>query len=179
MRVLLEAPWEEFFTIAKQVASKNKSIDELSPYAKEFFKAFLRNRWNFHTPASRTYLRAYDPSANRLGSWPMGSWETTSEHLKLAIMDFRRLPRFTGKGEDLLEKPYFDMFMNMFVTADFPTVMEPPVWLWICRDKEMELKATQLAGKAMFTANYVTKYATYEPVKFKRLEDLPATNKSA
>ena len=71
------------------------------------------------------------------------------------------------------------MFMNMFVMADFPTVTKPPVWLWICGDKETELKATQLAGKAMFTANYVKKYATYEPAKFERLEDLPATNKSA
>ena len=102
-----------------------------------------------------------------------------SEHLKLAVMDFRRLPSFIEKGEDLLEKPYFDMFVNMFVTADFSTVSEPPVWLWICGDKETELKATQLADKAMFTANYVKKYATYEPTKFERLEDLPATNKSA
>ena len=31
----------------------------------------------------------------------------------------------------------------------------------------------------MFTANYVKKYATYEPAKFERLEDLPTTNKSA
>ena len=121
MRVLLNALGEEFFAVAKQVASKNKSIDELSPYAKEFFKAFLRNRWNFHTPASGAYFRAYDSSANRLGSWPLGSWETRSEQLKLAVMDFRRLPGFTAKGEDSLEKPYFDMFMNMFVTADFPT----------------------------------------------------------
>ena len=36
---------------------------------------------------------------------------------------------------------------------------EPPVWLWICEDKETELKATQLAGMAMFTANYVKKYS--------------------
>ena len=71
------------------------------------------------------------------------------------------------------------MFMNMFVTTDFPTVTKPPVWLWICGDKETELKATQLAGKAMFTANYVKKYATFEPAKFERLEDLSATNKSA
>ena len=139
MRVLLDAPGDEFFAAAKQVANKNKSIDELSPYTKEFFKAFLRNRSNFHTPASQAYFRAYDPSANHLGSWPLGSWETTSEHLKLAVMDFRQLPSFTRKGEDSLEKPYF---VNMFVTADCPTVTEPPVWLWICGDKEMELKAT-------------------------------------
>ena len=71
------------------------------------------------------------------------------------------------------------MFMNMFVTADFPTVTEPSVWLWICGEKETELKATQLAGKAMFIANDVKKYATYEPTKFEWLEGLPTTNKSA
>ena len=179
MRVLLDALGDEFFAAAKQVASKKKSIDKLSPYAKEFFKAFLRNRWNFHTLASRAYFRVYDPSANRLGSWPMGSSETTSEQLKLVVMDFRQLPGFTAKGEDSLEKPYFDMFMNSFVMADFPIVTEPPVWLWICGDKETELKATELASKAMFRANYVKKYATYEPAKFKWLEVLPATNKSA
>ena len=174
MRVLLEAPREEYFAAAKQVASKNKSIDDLSPYAKAFFKAFLLNRYNFHTPASQAYFHAYDPSANRLGSWLAGSWETTCENLSLVVMDFRRLPSFSGKGEDSMEKPYFDMFMNMFVATDFPTMTEPPVWLWICGDKE-----TQLAGMAMFTANYVKKYSTYEPAKFERLEDLPATNKNA
>ena len=71
------------------------------------------------------------------------------------------------------------MFMNTFVATDFPTVTEPPVWLWICGDKEIELKATQLPGMAMFIANYVKKYSTYEPAKFERLEDLPATNKNA
>ena len=52
MRLFLEAPGEEYFVAAKQVASKNKSIKDLSPYAKAFFKAFLRNHWNFHTPTS-------------------------------------------------------------------------------------------------------------------------------
>ena len=69
MRVLLEAPGEEYFAAAKQVESKNKTIDDLSPYAKAFFKAFLLNRYNFHTPASRVYFCAYDPSTNRLGAW--------------------------------------------------------------------------------------------------------------
>ena len=88
MRVLLEAPGEEYFAAAKQVASKNKSIEDLSPYAKAFFKAFLLNRYNFHTPASRAYFRAYNPFTNRLGVWPAGSWETTCENLSLAVMDF-------------------------------------------------------------------------------------------
>ena len=41
MRVLLEAPGEDYFVAAKAVSNKNKSIEELSPYAKQFFKAFL------------------------------------------------------------------------------------------------------------------------------------------
>ena len=57
-------------------------------------------------------------------------------------MDFRRLLGFIRKGEDSLDKPYFDMFMNMFVATDFPTVTEPPMWLWIYGDKDKELKAT-------------------------------------
>ena len=179
MQILLEDLGEEYFAAAKKVASKNKSIKGLSPYAKEFFKAFLRNQWNFHTPASRVYFRAYDPSTNRLGSWPAGSWETTCKNLSLIVMEFRRLPGFIGKGEDSLDKPYFDMFMNMFVTIDFPTVTEPPVWLWICADKETKLKATQLVGMAIFIANYMKRYSTYKPAKFERLEDLPATSKNA
>ena len=93
-------------------------------------------------------------------------------------MNSRLLPNFTGKGEDSLDKPYFDMFMNIFVVTDFPTVTEPPMWLCICRDKDTKLKASQLAGKAMFTTNYVKIYSTYKPTKFERLEDLSATNKS-
>ena len=41
MRVLLEAPGEDYFVVAKAVSNKNKSIEELSPYAKQFFKAFF------------------------------------------------------------------------------------------------------------------------------------------
>ena len=160
MRVLLEDPGKEYFAAAKQMATKNKTIDDILPYSKAFFKAFLLNRYNFHTPASRAYFRAYDPSTNRLSAWPTESWQTMYENLSLAVMNFRRLLGFTGKREDSLDKPYFDMFMNMFVATDFPTVTEPPVWLWICEDKETKLKATQLVGMAMFTANYVKKYST-------------------
>ena len=40
MRVLLEDLGEEYFVAAKLVSNKNKAIEELSPYAKQFFKAF-------------------------------------------------------------------------------------------------------------------------------------------
>jgi hypothetical protein len=41
MQILLEAPGEEFFLGAKQTRNKNQSIEELSPYAREFFRVFL------------------------------------------------------------------------------------------------------------------------------------------
>jgi hypothetical protein len=42
MQVLLEAPREEFFSGAKQTLNKNRKIEELSLYAKQFFKVFLK-----------------------------------------------------------------------------------------------------------------------------------------
>lgn len=68
MRILLEAPGEEFFVAAKLVINKNKPIEELSPYAKQFFKLFLLQKHNFEKPAGRAYFRAFDTSANRMGS---------------------------------------------------------------------------------------------------------------
>ena len=62
--------------------------------------------------------------------------------------------------------------MNMFHMTNFQTINEPPVWLWIYRDKEMELIACYFVEHIMFTTNYVKKYSSYEPTKFKRLEDL-------
>ena len=47
MRVLLEALGEEYFVAAKLVSNKNKTIKELSKYAKEFFKVFESKKANF------------------------------------------------------------------------------------------------------------------------------------
>jgi hypothetical protein len=42
MQVLLEALGDKFFSGTKQTQNKNWSIEDLSPYAKEFFNVFLR-----------------------------------------------------------------------------------------------------------------------------------------
>ena len=47
MHVLLEAPEEDYFIAVKLVSNKNKAIEELSPYAKQFVKAFLSQKANF------------------------------------------------------------------------------------------------------------------------------------
>ena len=58
--------------------------------------------------------------------------------------------------------------MNMFVTTNFSIVTKPLVWLWTCRDKDLELMASQLVGRAIFMENYVKKYSIYERAKFKK-----------
>ena len=85
---------------------------------------------------------------------------------------------FGGKEEGTFKKPYYKIFMNMFVTTDFSMVIEPLVWLQTCKDKDTELMASQLVGPAMFMANYVKKSSMYEPAKFERLEDFSTTNKN-
>jgi hypothetical protein len=47
MQVLLEAPGEEFFSSVKQSRNKNRSAEQLSSYAKEFFWVFLVNKKKF------------------------------------------------------------------------------------------------------------------------------------
>ena len=95
------------------------------------------------------------------------------------MLDFQWLLGFVGKEEETLQKPYFKMFMNMVLTTGFSTVTKPPVWLWICGDKETELMACHLTWHAIFTTNYMKKYSTYKPTKFEQLEDLSTTSKNA
>jgi hypothetical protein len=95
MQVLLEAPGEEFFSGAKQTCNKNRAIEELSPYAKQFFKVFLKQKKDFRKPAGRAYFRPYSGLNTRLGPLPENSWETVAHALVLGIIDFRRVPNFT------------------------------------------------------------------------------------
>ena len=71
--VLVEAPGEEFFVAAKLILNKNKIIEEILPYAKEFFRVFLAMKGSFQKPTGRAYFRAYDASNNKVGSWPANS----------------------------------------------------------------------------------------------------------
>ena len=47
MNVLLKQPGGEYFGQAKQVRNKNKKAIDMSPYAAEFFKVFLKKRHEF------------------------------------------------------------------------------------------------------------------------------------
>jgi hypothetical protein len=52
MQVLVEASGEEFFFSVKQTQNKNKTTKQLSPYTKEFFWIFLKQKKDFKKPAS-------------------------------------------------------------------------------------------------------------------------------
>jgi hypothetical protein len=65
MQVLLEAPGKEFFSSAKQMRNKNRTTEQLSLYAKEFFWIFLKQKWAFVKPVSRVD----DGMSIKLGLW--------------------------------------------------------------------------------------------------------------
>jgi hypothetical protein len=139
MQVLLEAPGEEFFSGAKQTCNKSRSIEELSPYAKQFFKVFLKQKKEFRKPAGRAYFRPFSGLNTKLGPWPKNSWETVAHALVLGIIDFRHVPNFTQVGKTIVQKPYFEEFMAALQRQSQPSMIDPPISLWICGSKEAEI----------------------------------------
>jgi hypothetical protein len=179
MQVLLEAPGEELFSGAKQTRNKNQKIEELSPYAKQFFKVFLKQKKEFQKPAGRAYFRPFSGLNNKLGPWPENSWENVAHALVLGIIDFRRVPNFTQVNKTTAQKPYFEEFMNALQRQSQPTMTEPPIWLWICGSKEAEIQVSTFAHKTMFTDVYEIEYADYWPTSNERLEDRATNNRLA
>ena len=95
MQVLLEAPREEFFFGLKQMWNKNWKIKEFSPYAKQFFKVFLKQKKEFQKPLGRAFFCPFSGLNNKLGPWLENSWENVAHVLVLRIIDFRCIPNFT------------------------------------------------------------------------------------
>ena len=112
MQVLLEAPGEDFFFAAKQTWNKNQKIEELSPYAKQFFKVFLKQKKEFVKLAGRAYFRPFSGLANKLGPSLENSWEKVAHALVLGIIDFRCKPTFTQVNKTTTQRPYFEDFTN-------------------------------------------------------------------
>jgi hypothetical protein len=179
MQVLLEAPGEEFFSGAKQTRNKNRAIEELSPYTKQFFKVFLKQKKEFKKPAGRAYFRPYSGLNIRLGPWPENSWETVAHTLVLGIIDFRRVPNFTQVSKTTTQRPYFDEFMGALQRQSQPVMTETPIWLWICGSKEAEVQVSTYAHKPMFTDVYEIEYSDYWYAANERLEDRAANNSLA
>ena len=179
MQVLLEAPGEDFFSGAKQTRNKNRKIEELSPYAKQFFKVFLKQKKEFVKPVGRAYFRPYNTTTTKLGPWPENTWENLAHLLVLGIMDFRRVPGFPQVNKTTALRPYFEDFTNALQKQSQPVINETPVWLWICGSKEAEIQVSTFAQKSIFTDVYDMHYADYWPSANERLEDRAANNKLA
>jgi hypothetical protein len=112
MRVLSEAPGEDFFFLGKLVYNKNKELEEISPYAKAVFELFLRTKKIFLSPLGRAFMRPFDIVANKIGSWPVSQWEQCASNLSLAVMDFRVLPNYSSAVDFTVKKPFFGSFMG-------------------------------------------------------------------
>ena len=179
MQVLLEAPGEDFFFGTKQTCNKNRKIEELSPYAKQFFKVFLKQKKEFVKPVGRAYFRSFSGVATKLGPWPENSWENVAHVLVLGIIDFRCVPGFTQANKTTVQRPYFEDITNVLQKQSQPKINEPLVWLWICGLKEAEIQVSTFAHKSIFTNVYELHYADYWPSSNERLEDCAANNKLA
>jgi hypothetical protein len=49
-------------------------MGKLSPYAKEFFMIFLKQKLEFKKPVGWAFFRPYDGMNIKLGLWPLCSW---------------------------------------------------------------------------------------------------------
>lgn len=170
MRQLLDQPGEHFFSEAKQLKSKNKSTEELSPYAKEWFKLFLKKRKSFVAPTGTSYFRKYNPVTGTLGSWPGNRWDD-NKSTQLALIDFRTAPGQEKKPTADVTNPFFSDFMQTFQTQGMPGPSDPEVWLWICGNREAELQVYGQSDTLPFKEHYQKYESSYAPGKYERLED--------
>jgi hypothetical protein len=179
MQVLLKAPGEEFFSGAKQTCNKNWRIEELSPYAKQFFKVFLKQKKQFRKPADQAYFRPFSGMNTKLGPWPENRWEMVAHSLILGIIDFRRVPNFMQVSKTTAYKPYFEEFMAVLQIQFQPSMINPPIWLWICGSKEAEVQVSTYAHRTMFTDLYEIEYSDYWPTSNERLKDRAVNDRLA
>jgi hypothetical protein len=179
-QLLLTAPGEEFFSVVKRPSSKNKSCKEISPFAEQFFKVFLKSKGRYQKPESRVYFRPYDTKADKLSCWSPGVWEDgTNESLKLAVMDFRNIPGVINKDTAPADAPYFIEFLDILGEEKEPSLTDPEVWLWITGDKDVDDDLRAYIRNGTLGANYNTHFAQYVPAVVERLEDLTASSKRA
>ena len=108
--------------------SKNKKTEEISPYAKAFFKSFLIKRKKFIAPNGVACFWRFNSATNHLGGWSSNRWDTSGP-TKIAIVDFRNTPIQSKKKTSSVADPFFGDFMRTFELKGMPGPSEPAVWL--------------------------------------------------
>jgi hypothetical protein len=53
---------------------KKLKVGQLSSYAKEFFRIFLKNKQEFRKPIGCAFFRLYNDMHSKLGPWPQCNW---------------------------------------------------------------------------------------------------------
>ena len=159
--------------------NKNQKIEELSLYAKQFFKVFLKQKKEFKKPVGRAYFRLYSSMNNKFGPGLENIWEDVAHALVLGIINFMCVPNFTQVNKGTTQRPYFEDFTNALQRQSQSTINEPPIWLWICGSKEAEIQVSTFAHKSIFLDVYDIYYSDYWPAQNKRLEDRGANNRLA
>jgi len=167
--MLFSVPGDTFFTDYRQKKTKNKSVEEISEYAAEFFKKFLDVKGNFEMPTPVLHHRMFDASNFRFGPWEEGyTW--AEGRCAVGLIDLRRVPGYTSRVDDT-SNIYFNDFLNAwseFVTD--PSIRTPDVWLWITETSNRSAQAHVYFEK--LKDDYKSKSSAYNPASNERFNGI-------
>lgn len=90
MQVLPDASIKEFFSSTKQMQNKNKTMEQLFSYIKEFFQIFLKQKKDLKKTKGQAFFHPYDGMSVKLGPWVPCSWNQAQENLKIGIINTSR-----------------------------------------------------------------------------------------
>ena len=128
--LLFMALKEEFFSQAKRSSSKNKKCEELSPYAAEFLKVFLKSKGKYTKPEAWIFVKSYSSDKDLMGDWADKVWdESTNKSIKLALLDFCNIPGVLHKSTAPKDSPYYEEFMETMSNLTDPCLKDLQVWL--------------------------------------------------
>ncbi|KAG0562160.1 hypothetical protein KC19_9G122500, partial [Ceratodon purpureus] len=128
---------DSYWTNSRATQFRNKSAKDLSPYAVEFFKTFLKVRHAFQCPSAEMWFLPFirEPRLS-FGSWPSDIWRLSGDAVTVGIIDFRFLPTYKTRHNYTLENPFFMDFFNMIEEYGQPQFNDVRHWLLICGDDE-------------------------------------------
>lgn len=153
---------DSYWTNSRATQFRNKSAKDLSPYAVEFFKTFLKVRHAFKCPSAEMWFLPFirEPRLS-FGSWPSDIWRLAGGALTFGIIDFRFLPTYKTRQNYTLENPFFMEFFNMIEEYGQPQFNDVRHWLLICGDDEdfaqvlTWVERNTLSGRRRFPSEYL------------------------
>jgi len=159
MAMLLSVPGDTFFSTIRQKKSKNKSVEEISEYAAEFFRKFLDVKGNFEQPTPSVRTRLFDSSNFKFLPWSNGyAW--ADGKCAFGLIDLRCVPGNASRVDDTASL-YFGEFLAAWErTVTDPTIRTPDVWLFISENIDRHAQALVFGNKLkdefqLKTSNYM------------------------